>query len=64
MTESVFEILAEGGSLTIGKLEVNGNTIIIKNEFGQIDYAFSTDKFFVSTTPILSKSKGWFYKRI
>jgi hypothetical protein len=64
MTESVFEILAEGGSLTIGKLEVNGNTIIIKNEFGQIDYAFSTDKFFVSTTPILSKSKGWFYKSI
>ena len=58
MTESVFEILAEGGSLTIGKLEISGNTIIIKNEFGQID------KFFVSTTPILSKSKGWFYKRI
>ena len=47
MTESVFEILAEGGSLTIGKLEISGNTIIIKNEFGQIDYAFSTDKFFV-----------------
>lgn len=47
---------------TIGKLEVNGNTIIIKNEFGQIAYAFSSDKFFVSTTPILSKSKGWFYK--
>lgn len=49
---------------TIGKLEVNGNTIIIKNEFGQIEYAFSSDKFFVSTTPILSKSKGWFYKSI
>lgn len=47
---------------TIGKLEVNGNTIIVKNEFGQIEYAFSSDKFFVSTTPILSKSKCWFYK--
>ena len=49
---------------TIGKLEVNGNTIIIKNEFGQIEYAFSSDKFFVSTTPILSKSKSWIYKSI
>lgn len=49
---------------TIGKLEINGNTIIIKNEFGQIEYAFSSDKFFVTTTPILSKSKGWFYKSI
>lgn len=46
---------------TTGKLEVTGNTIIIKNEFGQIEYAFSSDKFFVSTEPILSKSKGWFY---
>ncbi len=49
---------------TIGQLEVSGNTIIIKNEFGQIEYAFSSNKFFVSTTPILSKSKGWFYKSI
>lgn len=47
---------------TIGKLEINGNTIIIKNEFGQIKHAFSSDKFFVSTTPILSNSKNWFYK--
>lgn len=49
---------------TIGKLEVNGNTIIIRNEFEQIHFVFPTDKFFVSTTPILSKSKGWFYKSI
>lgn len=46
-----------------GILEVNGNTIAIKNEFGQIEYAFSSDKFFVTANPILSKSKGWFYKR-
>lgn len=46
---------------TIGKLEISGNTIIIKNEFGQIEYAFSSDKFFVSTKPILSQTKGWFY---
>lgn len=47
---------------TVGKLEVSGNTIVIKNEFGQIEFAFPSDKFFVSTTPILSQSKGWFYK--
>ena len=49
---------------TVGKLEVSGNTIVIKNEFGQIEFAFPSDKFFVSTTPILSQSKGWFYKNI
>ena len=49
---------------TIGKLEVNGNTIIIRNEFEQIYFVFPSDKFFVSTTPILSQSKGWFYKSI
>ena len=48
---------------TIGKLEVNGNTIIIKNEFGKIEFAFSSDKFFVTTTPVLSKTKGWYYTR-
>jgi hypothetical protein len=47
---------------TVGILEVSGNTIIIKNEFGQIVYAFPSDKFFVSTTPLLSQTKGWFYK--
>lgn len=54
-------IREEYGFETKGKLEVSGNTIIIKNEFGQIVYAFSSDKFFVSTTPILSKSRGWYY---
>lgn len=49
---------------TVGILEVSGNTIIIKNENGQIEYAFSSSKFFVSTTPILSQSKGWVYKSI
>lgn len=47
---------------TIGKLEVNGNAIIIKNEYNQIDYIFPIDKFTVSASPILSKSKSWFYK--
>lgn len=46
---------------TVGKLEVSGNTIIIKNEFDQIEYAFSSDKFFVTTRPILSKTYSWFY---
>ena len=49
---------------TVGKLEVSGNTIVIKNEFGQIEFAFPSDKFFVSTTPILSQSNGWFYNNI
>ncbi|NVJ85783.1 MAG: hypothetical protein HWE15_05715 [Algoriphagus sp.] len=59
------EVLNESNNFeTVGKLEVSGNTILIKNEFGQIEFAFPSDKFFVSTTPILSKSKGWFYKSI
>lgn len=44
---------------TIGKLEVSGNTIIIKNEFGQIEKIFPSDKYFVSASPILSESLGW-----
>lgn len=47
---------------TIGKLEVNGNAIIIKNEYNQIEYIFPIDKFTVSASPIFSKSKSWFYK--
>ena len=47
----------------IGTLEITGNTVIIKNEFGQIEYAFPSDKFFVSANPILSKEKEWFYKK-
>lgn len=57
------EILTASNNLeTVGKLEVSGNTIIIKNEFGQIEYAFPSDKFFVSTTSVLSQTKSWFYK--
>lgn len=48
----------------IGILEVSGNTIIIKNEHGQILYAFSSDKFFVSTEPILSSKKSWWFREI
>jgi len=55
--------ISESQSFEInGKLEISGNTIIIKNEFGQIEYAFPSDKFFVSANPILSKEKEWFYK--
>lgn len=46
---------------TIGKLEISGNTVIIKNEWDQIQYVFSSEKFFLSTTPILSKTPTWFY---
>lgn len=49
------------GFEVVGKLELIGNTIVIKNEFGQIDYVFPSDKYFVSTTPILSQIKGWYY---
>ena len=44
-----------------GNLEIKANSILIKNEFGQILYAFPADKFFVSATPLLGKEKGWFY---
>lgn len=47
---------------TVGKLELNGNATIIKDEFDRIEYILPTDKFFISATPILSNSKGWFYK--
>ena len=30
---------------TIGKLEVNGNSIIIKNEYNQIEYILSQTSF-------------------
>ena len=49
---------------TIGKLEVVGNSIIIKNEHNQIKYILPGDKFFISTTPILSNTFGWFYNTI
>ena len=47
-----------------GTLEISGNTVIIKNEFGQIEYVFPSGKFFVSANPVLSKEKEWFYKKI
>ena len=62
--ENMGMLNSEYGFKTIGKLEVNGDTIIIKNEFGQIEYAFPSDKFFVTTTSRLSQSKGWFYKSL
>lgn len=45
---------------TTGKLEVSGNTIVIRGESGQIEFAFSSDKFFVTANPILSRSKEWY----
>ncbi|MCB9034179.1 MAG: hypothetical protein H6553_10105 [Chitinophagales bacterium] len=59
--ENMEVLTATNNFETIGKLEVNGNTFVIKNEFGQIEFAFPSDKFFVSTKPILSKSKGWYF---
>jgi hypothetical protein len=46
---------------TTGHLEVNGNTIIIRDEFGHIDYAFSSDKFFVHTKSVLSHFEEWYF---
>lgn len=49
---------------TVGKLEVSGNTIILKDENDKIEFVFSSDKFFVSTSPILSSTKRWFYQNV
>jgi len=62
--ENMEVLRASNNFETVGKLEILGNVIVIKNEFGQIDYTFPSDKFTVSTRPILSQSKGWFYKSI
>lgn len=47
-----------------GTIEFVGSTVIIKDEFKQPIYVFSSEKAFVTTKPILSQSKGWFYKTI
>lgn len=62
--ENMEVLRASNNFETVGKLEIIGNAIVIKNEFGQIDYTFPSDKFTVSTKPILSQSIGWFYKNI
>lgn len=43
------------------KLEISGNTIIIKNESDKILYILPSDKYFISTSPILSKTKHWYF---
>lgn len=59
-----FEVIPTYDNLTFtttGKLEVSGNTIIIKDKFDEIMHIFPSDNFFVSTSPILSKTKDWYY---
>lgn len=46
---------------TVGKLEVTGSAVIIRNEFNQIEFVFPSDKYFVSAKPIYGKEKSWFY---
>lgn len=45
-----------------GKIDFSGSTVIIKDEFNQPKYVFSSDKAFITAKPILSQDKGWFYK--
>ncbi len=47
---------------TVGKLEVTGSAVIIRNEFNQIEFVFPSDKYFVSAKPIYGKEKSWFNK--
>ncbi len=44
-----------------GTLTYSGSTIIINNEKGNTLYAFSSNQAFVSTAPLMSKNKAWFY---
>lgn len=47
-----------------GTIKISGSTVIINNEHNQPTHIFNSERSFISTTPILSKSKGWFYKSI
>lgn len=46
-----------------GTIDFSGSSVIIKNEFKQPLYVFSSEKAFVSATPVFSDSKGWYYAR-
>ena len=62
-TDYLYSISESQSFEVTGKLEISGNTIIIKDGYGQIQYIFPSDKFFVSANPLLSKEKEWFYKK-
>lgn len=49
---------------TIGKLEVNGNTVTVLDENGEMVYVFSSDKFFVSAFPLIGDEEMWFYRKV
>lgn len=47
-----------------GTIQISGSTVIINNEHNQPTHIFNSEKAFVTTEPILSNSKGWFYTNI
>ncbi len=47
-----------------GTLHFSGSTVIIKDEDDQPTHIFNSEKAFVTTTPVLSQTKGWFFKNI
>lgn len=47
-----------------GTIQFSGSTVIINNEYSQPTYIFNSAKALVTTEPILSQSKSWFYKNI
>jgi hypothetical protein len=61
-TENMEILTHDKNFKTIGRLEVNGNTLVIKDKYGDIEYAFPSDKFFVVTRPISSNVPIWHYK--
>lgn len=46
----------------IGTLHFSGSTVIVKNEYDQPIHIFNSEKALVSTSPILSSTKSWFYQ--
>jgi hypothetical protein len=48
----------------VGRLEVTGSTVIIRDEFDAIAYVFSSDKYLVKTSPILGKTSRWHYHTV
>lgn len=53
------ELINENNSFTfLGKLEVLGQSIILKDNFGEIRYVLPADKYFISVSPV-NTTKVW-----
>ena len=64
-TPKNMEVLTSPGNFqTEGRLEVIGNTIIIRDVLGEIEYTFPSDKYIVTASPLMSDREYWYYKKV